>query len=92
MVKRPRGYLSRATRKLKRKRKLTVVDHMKTFEPGQKVCIDPQPYYKGALPHMRYRGRVGVVKERRGKAYVVEITDGNKKKMIISSPVHLKEA
>ena len=91
MVKRPRGYLSKATRKLKAKRKLTVADHLRQFEVGQKVIIEPKPYYKSALPHMRYRGRSGIIKEKRGSCYLVEVKDGGKVKTLICHPVHIKK-
>ena len=90
MVKRPRGYLSKASRKLKRERRITVSDHVREFSLGQKVSVDPQPYYKSALPHMRYRGRVGVVIEKRGSCYVVRVKDGGKYKDLICHPVHLR--
>ncbi len=90
MVKRPRGYLSKATRSLKTKRKLTPKDFARQYEVGEKVLIKIQPYYKGAMPHPRYRGRVGRIVEKRGSAYVVEIKDGGKAKKIISHPVHLR--
>ncbi len=89
MVKRPRGYLSRATRKLKAKRKLTPADFIKEFEVGQRVLIKPQPYYKSAIPHRRYRGKAGKIIERRGSCYVVEIKDGGKIKQVVAHPVHL---
>ena len=89
MVKRPRGYFSRATRKLRAKRKLTPANFIKEFTVGQRVLIKPQPYYKSAIPHRRYRGKAGKVIERRGSCYVVELKDGGKIKQVIAHPVHL---
>jgi ribosomal protein L21E len=40
---------------------------------------------------MRYKGRIGVILEVRGKCYVVEIMDGGLKKKIITSPIHIKK-
>ena len=90
-MKRSRGYLSSYTRRLKRERKLTANDFVKDIKVGDKVVIDVQPYYEGALPHPRYNGKSGVVKEIRGKAYVVEIKVGNKVKHIISEAVHIRK-
>ena len=41
------------------------------------------------MPHRRYHGRVGVVKEKRGRAYVVNVTQGDAVKEIIVRPEHL---
>ncbi len=92
MVKRPGGELSGSTRKLKRERKLTPADFVREFAIGEKVAIDPKPYYKdGKIPHLRYRGRVGVIKEKRGRSYVVEIKDGGKIKKIVALPIFLRK-
>lgn len=92
MVKRSGGELSKSTRKLKRKRRLTPNDFVKEFSIEERVFIDPKPYYKkGKIPHLRYRGRTGIVKEKRGKSYVVEIKDGGKVKKIVALPIFLKK-
>ena len=91
MAKRARGYLSKATRKLKKRKKLTVVDFMREFSVGERVIIKPKPFYKSAIPHMRYRGKPGVVIEQRGSCYLVEVRDGGKTRKIISHPIHLAD-
>ncbi len=90
-MKRSRGYLSKKTRRLKAERKLTVNDHLKHFSLGEKVLINQKPYYKGAMPHMRYRNKVAEVIEKRGSHYVLRLIDGNKEKILISHPVHLEK-
>jgi len=91
MVKRSRGYLSKYSRKLKAKRKLTVNDFIKDFKVGDRVYIDPVPYYKrGQIPHKRYKGKVGKIVEVRGNAYVVEIKIGGKTFKPVILPIHLK--
>ncbi|MBA7624536.1 hypothetical protein ES703_31945 [subsurface metagenome] len=55
-----------------------------------KVTIILDPSVVKGQPHPRYHGRVGVVKERRGRAYVVEIRDGGSIKKVISRPEHLR--
>jgi len=91
MAKRSRGTLSAHTRQLIKRRKITVNDRINKLKVGEKVSIDPRPVYRGAMPHMRYKGRIGTVVEARGKSYVVEITDGGMKKAIISSPIHIRK-
>jgi len=93
MVKRSKGYLNKYSRRLKAKRKLTVNDFIKDFQVGDKVYIDPVPYYRaGQIPHKRYRGRVGTVVGVRGNAYIVEVKLGGKTFKPIILPIHLKPA
>jgi len=91
MVKNSKGTLSGNTRKLRGRLALTVSSRVKTFDIGAKVIISQIPLSKGQ-PHMRYRGRHGIVVEKQGKSYVVEIQDGGSRKKLVSSPVHLKAA
>lgn len=57
---------------------------------GTKVAIIIEPSIVKGQPHHRYHGRVGVVSERRGRAYVVDVSDGGTVKSIISRPEHLR--
>jgi large subunit ribosomal protein L21e len=57
---------------------------------GAKVVVVVDSSTMKGQPHGRYQGRVGVVAERRGRAYVVEVRDGGTIKKIISRPEHLK--
>ncbi len=88
LVKNSRGFLSGNTKKLRRKKKKTIHDIIKVFNVGDKVKIISKAEKKGA-PHLRYQGKVGKVIQLRGKSYVVEINDGNAKKELIASALHL---
>lgn len=81
--------LSRKTKKLLGKSRATVSEFVKTFEAGSRVVIAPQAYQIG-LPALRYANKYGTVVTKRGESYVVEIRDGNKKKRLISHPIHLR--
>ncbi len=59
------------------------------FSPGDLVHIKLDPSVHNGMPHPRFHGRTGVVTEKRGRAYVVQITDGNKKKKVIVVPEHM---
>ena len=94
-MKRSKGTLSKRSRSFKKKKhgNLSATRLIKDFSEGDKVVIVPKPYFtEGGIPHLRYRGRVGKVIEKRGNCYVVEIKDGGKHKKIISNPVHLEKA
>jgi large subunit ribosomal protein L21e len=88
MVKNSRGFLSGRTRNLKHKRKLTVSDMVRTFEVGNKVLVSVKPIRTG-MPAPRYNGRHGTILSRQGAAYVVEVKDGNARKKLVISPIHL---
>jgi len=60
------------------------------YEIGEKVVIDIEPSVHKGMPHPRFNGKTGVVIEKRGRAYIIEIRDGNKKKAIIARPEHIK--
>ncbi len=90
MVKRSKGKLSTYTRKLKSKGKIGMTGIFKEFNNDDKVVLDLKAGHSG-MPHPRYRGRHGVILSKQGNAYIVEVRDGNKKKSLISSPVHLKK-
>lgn len=82
--------MSKRTRPLGHaKRKLTVPGLISGYKVGDRVAIDSQSKYSG-MPHPRYRGRTGLITDTRGKAYVVEIYDGQMRKELIIPPVHLR--
>lgn len=71
------------------KRKLTIPGLISGYSIGDCVAIDSQSKHSG-MPHPRYRGRTGTIVAKRGKAYVVRISDMNAVKELIIPPVHLK--
>ncbi|NYZ77619.1 50S ribosomal protein L21e [Candidatus Micrarchaeota archaeon] len=92
MVKRSKGFLSKKTRKMVRKRKITVSEMVRSFNVGDTVAYCPQATVSGR-PHLRYRSRHGIIREARGRgSYVVEIKDGGKTKQLIANVIHLKSA
>ena len=81
----------RGTRvRLRSSRRTTVNDRLRSFTLGEKTSIVINPSVHEGMPHPRYQGRVGVIKDRRGKAYVVDIKDGDKNKSLVVYPEHLK--
>jgi len=57
---------------------------------GTRVSIILDPGVVKGQPHPRYHGRIGIVRERRGRAYIVDIRDGGSLKKVISRPEHLR--
>lgn len=60
------------------------------YKVGDKVCIDIDPTYIRTAPHRRYQGLTGTIVGKRGKAYIIEIYLGGKKKTIITTADHIK--
>lgn len=70
--------------------KISINAFLQKFELGDAVLIKPEPAYHKGMPYKRFFGNQGRIVEKRGKAYIVEVKDGSKKKKLICSPIHLK--
>lgn len=60
------------------------------YKPGEKVVIKINPGIHKGMPHRRYHGRVGVITDKKGRAYIINVTEGDATKEIIARPEHLK--
>lgn len=95
MVVHSKGYRAR-TRKLLRKsvRERGAIPPLSSlmheYKVGEYVTIKINPSIHKGMPHRRYHGRVGIIVGKRGRAYEVKVTLGNKEKLIIVRPEHLK--
>lgn len=95
MVRRSKGTRSKTRRVLKKKPRQrglpSTTRILQTFEEGEKAAIVIDPSIHKGQPHHRFFGATGTVVGRQGKAYLVEVTSGNKKKTLIVGPEHLKK-
>ncbi|MEM0056900.1 MAG: 50S ribosomal protein L21e [Candidatus Geothermarchaeota archaeon] len=57
---------------------------------GDKVVIKIDPSYHKGMPHRRYHGLVGTIVGRRGRAFEVKVTKGNKEVLLIIPFEHLR--
>ena len=97
MVKASQGYRHK-TRKLLKKNvrergavpPLSRVLH--EYNIGDKVHIVINPSIVKGMPHRRFHGKTGTIIEKRGRAYVVEVYLGNKRKKVFVRPEHLLPA
>ncbi|MEM0279109.1 MAG: 50S ribosomal protein L21e [Metallosphaera sp.] len=64
---------------------------MYDFQEGQKVIIKINSSTHSGMPHRRYQGKVGAILKKRGKAYEVKVSLGEKEKVLIVRPEHLVE-
>ncbi|MFQ5758403.1 MAG: 50S ribosomal protein L21e [Candidatus Bathyarchaeia archaeon] len=94
MGRKAKGYRAKTRSLLRRKPRergktgLSKILH--EYKPGEKVVIKIDASVHKGMPHRRYHGRVGVITDKRGRAYVVKVTQGNATKEIIARPEHLK--
>ena len=94
MVKKSKGTNFR-TRKLfskhPRKRGLPSLSRtLANYEVNSKVNIVIEPSVQKGRPHRRFHGKTGIVLEKRGQAYLIQVSDGKSFKKIIARPEHLK--
>ena len=94
MVKKSKGTNFR-TRKIfskhPRKRGLPSLSRtLANYEVNSKVNIVIEPSVQKGRPHRRFHGKTGVVLEKRGQSYLIQVSDGKSFKKIIARPEHLK--
>lgn len=94
MAGKSKGY-RRKTRALLRKKprnrgKIGLSKILYEYKPGQKVVVKINPSVHKGMPHRRFHGRIGVVANKRGRAYVVDVTQGKAVKEIIVRPEHIE--
>ena len=87
-----RGSRRRTRKKLSQKPSYRppITKFLRQYKEGQQVVIMQEPSSHEGMPFRRFRGRSGYVVGIRGKAYIVEIQDGNSVKKVISKAEHLK--
>ena len=95
MVERSKGFRMGTRKKLRKKTRdkgrVKIRKTLQKFESGDKVIINVDSSYHKGMPHRRYFGKHGKIVEKRGDSYLVESKLGNKPKVIICSPIHLKK-
>jgi large subunit ribosomal protein L21e len=91
MVRATKGFRRSTRRKLKKshRHKFKVTPYLKEFKVNDKVTIKLDPSSHKGMPFPKFKGKTGVVVEKRGNAYIVQIRIGNMLKKVISRPEHL---
>ena len=92
MAKKSQGFRAKTRKKLQRKirYRAPITKFIQEFKIGDKVAIVQEPSSFKGMPFSRFRGMVGEIIEKRGRAYIVKVKVGNKIKRVISRPEHLK--
>ena len=94
MGRKAKGYRARTRSLLRRKPrergKIGLSRILREYKLGEKVVIKINPSVHKGMPHRRYHGKTGIIADKRGRAYVVKVPQGNTTKEIIARPEHLK--
>jgi large subunit ribosomal protein L21e len=67
-----------------------VTSVIQKFEVGQKVHIVCEPSVHQGMPNRRFHGKTGTILGQRGRAWLLQIRDGESTKTVIARPQHLK--
>ena len=67
-----------------------VVRAIQEFDKGAKVHVLIDPSIHKGMPHPRFHGKTAEVVGKRGRAFVLKVTDGDATKTLITLPEHLK--
>lgn len=93
-MRKSKGFRAGTRRLLKKqpreKGKLRLSKLLQEYESGSSVVIKIDSSVQRGMPHRRYHGKVGTILSRRGRSYVVSVTQGDALKEIIVRPEHLE--
>jgi large subunit ribosomal protein L21e len=60
------------------------------YEVGSRVIVKADSSVQKSLPHRRFHGKIGTVMAKRGRGYVVSVSQGDAVKEIIVRSEHLE--
>ena len=60
------------------------------YKIGDKVIVSIDPREHNTMPHRRYQGKIGIIKEVGKRIIKVSITIGNKEKLLQTKRDHIK--
>ena len=86
---RSKGYRRRTRALLKKKGSHGLSKILRVYEPNQKVVIKIDSTQVKGMPHRRFNGLVGVVRETGKRSVMVDVNVGDKVKTVISRKEHL---
>jgi ribosomal protein L21E len=77
-------------KKVREQGKIRLSNYFKQFNDGDRVSIVLEKGVSASVPK-RLQGRSGIVSGSRGNYKLIKLNDGNKEKLFIVHPVHLKK-
>jgi large subunit ribosomal protein L21e len=94
MTRKSKGLRSASRRVLtkepRERGKLSLSKLLYEYQPGSQVVVKIEPSVHKGMPHRRYHGRVGTIMNKRGRSYVVSVSQGDAVRVIIVRPGHLE--
>ena len=63
---------------------------LQEYTLGSEVIVKMDSSMQKSMPHKRFHGKIGTIKEKRGRGYVVSVPQGNAVKDIIVRAEHLE--
>ncbi|MBT3304339.1 50S ribosomal protein L21e [Candidatus Woesearchaeota archaeon] len=73
------------------KGKISISRFFQVFKLGEKVHLCVEPAVQKGMYFPRFLGKTGEIVGKKKICYEVKIKDGNKEKILVSHPVHLKK-
>jgi large subunit ribosomal protein L21e len=93
-MRKSRGYRAGTRRLLKKepreRGKIRISKLLYEYQPGSRVVIMIDSSIQKGMPHKRYHGKVGTIIDKRGRSFIVSVTQGEATKKIIVRPEHLE--
>jgi large subunit ribosomal protein L21e len=83
------GYRRRTRSLLKSRQKRGLSSVLREYSPEERVVIRIDPSQVKGMPHRRFQGLVGVVKEAGRRTVTVEVPVGNKAKTVTARKEHV---
>jgi len=94
MGRRAKGYRRKTrsllSRKPRERGKTGLRKILHEYVKGEKVVVKIDPSAHRGMPHRRFQGKVGVIVQKKGSSYVVNVAQGDAVKEIIVRPEHLE--
>jgi large subunit ribosomal protein L21e len=84
-----KGYRRRTRSLLKKRGSHGLGRILREYAPEEKVVIRIDPTQVKGMPHRRFNGLVGTVKETGRRAVTIDVTVGDKVKTVISRKEHV---
>lgn len=93
-MRKSKGYRAGTRRLLKKepreRGKIRISKLLYEYQPGSRVVIMIDSSIQKGMPHKRYHGKVGTIIDKRGRSFIVSVTQGEATKEIIVRPEHLE--
>ena len=70
--------------------KLQLSRYFQEFKEGDSVAVVAESSLQPRFPK-RLQGKTGIIDGKKGKTYIVNINDMNRKKKFLIEPIHLKK-